>query len=194
MVGSVDEMQCCGSQTLRDCLRSATDRAHAHLDETMSALDLSSPDDYAHFLAIQLAAREPIELWCSGNCPPELTPPLQSPLIRADLAELGRSSPPTVGSITALASDLDPLAVAWVVAGSSLGNRAMLGAMTKAGASALPRHFLSDPAMLSFWKTLKPSLELPASAQPPVRMIESAKAVFAVFQHHADRQLQRVAA
>ena len=171
--------------TIRDGLRATTREAHDALDLSMSRLDLADPEDYACFLAIQLAAREPVEAWCAAHCTPDLRPPAQASLIRADLVELGRNAPPASSPPKYLPHDLEPLAVAWVMAGSSLGNRTLLARMRKAGASGMPTDFLDDPAMTNFWQGLKPKLDRPAAPGESDRMAESARTIFALFAQEA---------
>lgn len=180
--------------SIREWLRANTREVHDALDMAMSRLDLADPEDYARFLAIQLAAREPVEAWCAMYSAPEFRPPVQSPLIRADIAELGRIAPPTTSPPPHLASDLQPLAVAWVVAGSSLGNRTLLARMRKAGADAMPTAFLADPAMNAFWTRLKPELDRPASPQMGEKLAGTAETIFSVFAREAAQLDEAMAA
>lgn len=178
-------MQAPHEDSIRQCLRASTREAHDALDASISRLDLADPQDYARFLVIQLAAREPIEAWCATHCAPDLRPPVQSPLIRSDIAGLGRSSPPATNPAPQLSSNLDPVAVAWVMAGSSLGNRTLLARMRKAGADGMPTTFLADPAMGAFWARLKPELDRPAPPQTRKRLGETAETIFTVFAREA---------
>ncbi|WP_374408381.1 biliverdin-producing heme oxygenase [Pelagerythrobacter sp.] len=160
-------------------MRSATADAHDRLDGGMERFDLASPRDYAAFLSIQLAAREPIEEWCAAHAPDGLTPPAQSALIRADLADLAFDTP-----ADAPASEADfgePLGVAWALGGSSLGNRAMLAHLKKRVGNDWPVRFLADEAMPAYWKTLRPTLEGPADAATAEAATHAALAVFARF-------------
>ncbi len=180
-------MPATGSQTLRVCLRRATDTAHTTLDRTLADFDLTQPRDYARFLAIQLSARAPVETWCDRYAPAELSPPKQAQLLRADIADLEQVRADGLsGTGAVLEAGLEPLAVAWVIAGSSLGNRAMLAGLRKSGASSLPVRFLSDPEMTRFWNSLKPLVERPSSQFDTVSMAASAHAIFALFQARAD--------
>ena len=177
------------SHTMRKALREATAQAHDQLDGTMrSVAGWSSLDDYARFLSLQYAARVPIEAWLDDNAPEDLRPPPQAPLIAQDLEAMGRPLPSdkvrfettdlqkqvvrrTKGEDkTAIASAALELAgrsaalgTAWVLAGSSLGNRAILGEVRRTanmkGWAQWPARFLGDEAMLVFWKRLRIELE-----------------------------------
>lgn len=159
----------------------------------MSALDLVDPGDYRIFLAIQYAARAPIERWASIHCDRELAPPSQLAVIAADLEALCTALP----TPDARAFEADPagaIGVAWALAGSSLGNRAMLAALGKRG-TLLPTAFLGDPAMPIFFAKLRPILER-TSAHAPVAepAIAAAREVFATFARAAAPALSMKAA
>ena len=145
----------------------------------MAALELGDPADYALFLRMQLAARAPIERWAAVHCEETLRPPASAPLLRADLAQLG-----VAGSLPESQfqppEGAHPLGLAWAIAGSHLGNRALLTRLPGRGAH-LPTAFLSDPHLPVFWKYLQPQLEIPAVDAPSVGALAMAEAVFACF-------------
>lgn len=191
------------SENLRQTLRKATAQAHDRLDGTMRAVaGWSTIDDYARFLTLQYSARRPVEAWIDANAPDDLRPPAQTPLIAADLKQLGRDLPrddieftaPTIdgGNV----GDGQPsersaaLGAAWVLAGSSLGNRAILGEIkrmaTREGWPAWPSTFLGDPHMLEFWKGLRAQIEDRAETDTILVAIASADCVFAHFLAHAE--------
>lgn len=181
-----------GPDGLRAYLRLHTACAHDRLDRTVGALDLARPQDYRRFLRMQRAARGPIELWAAQHCPAELTPPPQSPLIDADLAALGDQD--ATGAVDFdFPANGDARGVAWALAGSSLGNRAMLHSRRKRGMNRADS-FLSDPAMTRFWAGLRPLLEAPAADNEAHAALQAAEAVFRTFQQSADRHLKTVAA
>ena len=172
------------AKTLREHLREATSHSHDLLDASMRpASDWRSADDYARFLTAQLTARIPVEAWLSLHAPDGLRPPDQTPMLVSDLEELG---------ITATTPDLEfdldyrgdgtALGVAWVLAGSSLGNRAMLSDMKRAlpEGTTWPHEFLSSCAMTDFWKGLRARVEAPAAA---AEAHEASCAATAVFEH-----------
>lgn len=168
-------------QGLRKQLRVATRDAHDELDTAMQGFDLHRLAGFARFLKVQLAARAPIEEWCARNGAPELVPPAQSPLITCDLAALGEThnhlhvtfAPPPGASA---------IGVVWTLAGSSLGNRAILADLAKHGCYDHPRAFLSDGAMPQFWKQLRSRFEGDASDDEIAQAAQGALAVFATFQ------------
>lgn len=167
--------------TLRQVLRDATSDQHDRLDARVTAMDLTDPEDYRRFLLMQLMARAPVEAWLA-SCLPDAPPPLAALLAR-DLEALGATLPAALPF--APPADADPLGACWAIAGSSLGNRAMLHHLTKSGqAEALPTAFLADGAMATYWQGLKPKLEAPASAHSGA--LAAAEAVFAAFIAAAD--------
>ena len=166
--------------SLRAHLRAATAPAHGKLDETFDPADFGRGETYAGFLRFQLAARRPVEAWLAAHCPVAFRPPPTVPLIERDLKALG-AIPPAHPVACQLDPSSDPLGVAWVLAGSSMGNRAMLAAMAKSGISDLPAAFLSDPDMPRFWQEMRPLLERPANEAEAAPAVASANAVFTMF-------------
>ena len=175
------------SGTLRSRLRSATAPLHDQLDASMSA-DLSSPQAYGRFLRVQLAARAPVEAWLAGHASPDLVPPPMASLLVDDLSSLGL--PFSLASAPfALPDSADPLGAAWALAGSHLGNRAMLAQLGD-DARSMPTAFLSDLTMAHFWRGLLPRLAEKASTAVAGPMVDAAERVFAHFlaAERADRQ------
>ena len=123
---------------------------------------------------------------------PRLLPPAQTPLIAADLEALGVSAPPCEGGDFFLPDDAY-LGVVWALAGSSLGNRAMLARRCRAGL-AVADSFLSDPAMPAFWRAILPELERPVGLSVSDAACNGAKAVFARFLSCADLRALSLAA
>lgn len=178
------------TDNLRTHLRAATMAAHDLLDRTMQeASGWRSRADYARFLSLQHAARAPVEAWLDSHAPDDLRPPAQTSLIARDLAALGEDLPaPAAALRMAEPGEGEALGAAWVLAGSALGNRAILKQMRRASAaqgSAWPSAFLADEAMLAFWQALRPRLERPVSAAEASAAAEAASAVFAHFNAHA---------
>lgn len=173
---------------LRASLRSATASAHDLLDRSMrSASGWSSLADYSRFLTLQYTARKPVEAWLSRHASAEFLPPEQCHLIAGDLEASGNTVPGDTASFTLPAPDSQgraALGVAWVLAGSSLGNRAILKEVVRISAqgqaAAWPHAFLADEAMLSFWNHLRPQIERP-SDRAEVEIASLAAA--AVFDH-----------
>tara|TARA_R110002072_G_scaffold22383_6_gene78093 strand:+ start:9721 stop:10293 length:573 start_codon:yes stop_codon:yes gene_type:complete len=167
-----------GDSTLRRVLKRETRAAHDRLDSAMGDWPVGSIEGYALFLQTQYRSREPIERWIAQTLPADEAPPAQAPLIAHDLAELGVALPAT--DDFALPETADPIGLVWALAGSSLGNRAMLHHRRTIGATG-PEHFLSDTAMTEFFTRLRPRIERPASDELASRAVAGAQAVFAAF-------------
>jgi len=174
---------------LRALLQAGTSDVHDSLDQSVAGLDLLRLADYHGFLARQLAARDGIEDWADQHCPALLRPPSVSGLLGEDLAELEQldggawegAAELAILAPFALPAGADPLGLAWAIAGSHLGNRAILVRMRKAGASAaLPCRFLADGSMTAFWQRLLPRLQEPVRDAEPA--LVAARAVFARFE------------
>ncbi|WP_086608475.1 biliverdin-producing heme oxygenase [Erythrobacter donghaensis] len=186
------------SETLRTHLRAATMVAHDLLDHAMQAASgWQQRQDYARFLALQHAARAPIEGWLKTHAPGDLCPPLQTPLIARDLAELGVAVPAPAPLFTlGRAAPGHALGTAWVLAGSALGNRAIAKAVARIGGGEWPVAFLGDGAMMSFWQELRARIERPAPPAEAAAATQAAEAVFAHFLavaetgHAPDRTLE----
>ncbi|MFL0357647.1 biliverdin-producing heme oxygenase [Erythrobacter sp. GH1-10] len=172
-------------------MRTATASSHERLDHEMrSASGWGTHADYARFLGLQYGARLPVERWLSTHARDWLRPPEQCALIARDLDNLDAEAPepgaafriaPEAGS----GREAQALGVAWVLAGSSLGNRAIVSELARKGRGHWPKAFLGDPAMLAFWKRLRPSIEVPADASTIASASRAAVAVFDHFIAHA---------
>jgi len=154
------------------------------LDTSMRpASDWRSPADYARFLNAQYAARVSVELWLSMFATPGLKPPEQTPFIAHDLAQLGKPIPAAGPRFDMdFAGDATTMGVAWVLAGSSLGNRAMLHDMrlNLPEGTHWPHEFLGSQAMTRFWKELRSRVEVPVSQD---KADEATRAARCVFEH-----------
>lgn len=181
-------------QTLREFLRENTAEAHDRLDGRVSALDLSEADDYAAFLRFQYAARAPIEAWLAQRAPDLDIPPMAS-LIEQDLAAMDEPLPELATFRCPAARGA--IGIAWALAGSHLGNRALLVRLRKSGAKNRPVAFLADESMRLAWEELLPQLEAPADRLECAQAVTAAHSVFDHFAHALDRTLvclERVAA
>ncbi|GAB5350138.1 biliverdin-producing heme oxygenase [Alteriqipengyuania sp. 357] len=180
--------RCGNAPELRARLRAATHEQHQRLDTTLGRLDLADRGDYARFLKVQANARHGVEAWLGRYCPAKWLPPSQAALLAADLSALGDKA----GLEDAPGFDLADqgpvawLGAAWVLAGSSLGNRMMERELSARAPAGWPMAFLRDDAMPAYFKTLRPLL---AQADPNPGAERIAAAVFAHFQREADRQL-----
>lgn len=166
--------------TLRDILRAATGTDHTVLDQSMAGLRLAEPGDLVRFLGIHLAARAGIEGWLERNALPGWVPPVQTTPIAQDLMALGGlpSAFPAPRFDPGAAADWR--GVAYVIAGSHLGNRLLLA---QAGA-ALPddaRRFLAGNAMQDYWRRLRSLLAGMPGPDGGESAISGAKATFGHF-------------
>lgn len=175
-------------ESLRSHLRAATMAAHELLDHAMQAASgWQTRADYAHFLALQHAARAPLEAWLAAHAPDDLVPPLQTPLLARDLTQLGVIIPPPAPLFTmGRAGTGQALGAAWVLAGSALGNKAIAKQVVRIGGGAWPTAFLGDEAMMAFWQGLRARIERPATMAVAEGATRAAEAVFAHFLTVAD--------
>lgn len=196
-------------ESLRGTLRAATMAAHDLLDHAMQAASgWRTRRDYARFLALQHAARVPVEAWLAAHAPADLLPPLQTPLLARDLTALGAALPPSSPPFAPPHTPATPpdsgdsgevLGAAWVLAGSALGNRAIAKQVARIGGGDWPMAFLGDEAMMAFWQGLRARIEQPANPADAAGATRAAEAVFAHFlavadgAQMSDRQAERTA-
>lgn len=175
-------------ESLRTHLRAATMAAHDLLDHAMQAASgWQTCEDYARFLALQYAARLPLEAWLAEHAPADLAPPLQTPLLARDLATLGADLPPHGPAFTdAAPRPGEALGTVWVLAGSALGNKAIAKQVARIGGGQWPVAFLGDDAMMIFWQALRARIERPAAPAEAEGATRAAEAVFAHFLKLAD--------
>lgn len=181
-------------ESLRAGLRAATMAAHDLLDHAMQAASgWQTRADYARFLALQHAARVPLEAWLAENAPADLVPPAQTPLLASDLAALGMALPPSSPPFDPLQTLSRPpsagafhvkhacVGAAWVLAGSALGNKAIAKQVARIGGGEWPVAFLGDDMMMAFWQGLRARIERPAAPEEAEGATRAAEAVFAHF-------------
>lgn len=109
--------------------------------------------DITPFLLFQLAARTPLEDWLcdhSETPPPRMVPVLADAI---DSAAVSAKARQTVWT----GHPNEALGLAWLLTGSSLGNRAILAARRKAGLTG-GEPFLADPSMSEYWQALRATL------------------------------------
>ena len=173
--------------SLRTHLRAATMAAHDLLDHAMQAASgWQTREDYARFLALQHAARAPLESWLAIHAPGDLAPPPQTPLLARDLAALDMALPAPAPTLTLFRTGAGPavgtaLGTAWVLAGSALGNRSIAKQVARIGGGAWPTAFLGDEAMMAFWQGLRARIERPAAPAEAEGATRAAEVVFAHF-------------
>lgn len=166
--------------SLRFALRAATRDVHDRLDAAMATWPLEPRRSYARFLALQYAAREPLERGLAARAPAGLLPPPPvTALIAADLAELGEPCPAAATAIVPEDGDA-ALGMAWVLAGSSLGNRFIARQRRGAGLDEAML-FLTDNRLSAYFKDLLPALARPASTARRDGAVAGAAIAFASF-------------
>lgn len=176
---------------LRTVLRERTAQDHDRLDRSLGALAFGGQADYARFLAIQYAARVEIERWLRETSDAHSSMSAMTPLIAADLGALGLPLPAPLAWQAPQACD--PIGAQWVLAGSSMGNRAILVQRRKLGLQG-PDTFLSDTTMPEFFRALLPALAEPVQDEDDAAPVSAAKAVFAHFLRAAEIEPERRAA
>ncbi|MBX7458293.1 biliverdin-producing heme oxygenase [Qipengyuania sp. 1NDH17] len=178
---------------MRERLRQATGEIHARLDETVGHMPVSSENEYAAFLSAQFAARCAVERALAMQPPMGLAaPPSQAAALAQDLADLG-VTPERMPHEFALDTPAAALGAAWVLAGSSLGNKAMLVQRGKTGSKG-PERFLSDTGLARYFGGLLHVLDRPHSEADIAQAITGALATFALFeQAFAAVRLEKVA-
>lgn len=176
-------------ESLRTRLRAATMAAHDLLDHAMQAASgWQTRSDYARFLVLQHAARAPLEAWIAAHSPGELAPPEQTGLIARDLARLGMACPAPAPLFTlGRPGTGSALGIAWVLAGSALGNKAIARQVARIGGGTWPTAFLDDEAAMVFWQSLRTQIERPAAPEEAEGATRAAEAVFAHFLAVAER-------
>ena len=175
--------------SLRTHLRAATMAAHDLLDRAMQAASgWQTRSDYARFLALQHAARAPLEQWLAVHAPRNLAPPVQTALIAEDLVRLGLPNPAPAPLFALGGTGTGAvLGAAWVLAGSALGNKAIAKQVARIGGGTWPVAFLGDDAMMTFWQSLRARIEAPAAPAEAEGATRAAEAVFAHFLAVAER-------
>ena len=179
------------SPALRTVLREETAQDHDRLDRSLGVLAFGGQADYARFLAIQHAARIEIERWLERVQAAHARMPAMAPLIAADLDALGQPLPMPLAWQPP--QECDPIGAQWVLAGSSMGNRAILAQRRKLGLQG-PDTFLSDTSMPEFFRTLLPALAEPVQDEDNVAPVSAARAVFKHFLRAAEIEPERRAA
>ena len=144
-------------------------------------MSASSENEYAAFLSAQFAARCAVERSLAIQPPMGLAaPPSQAAALSQDLADLGVTPEPMHQEFT-LDTPAAALGAAWVLAGSSLGNKAMLVQRGKSGAKG-PDRFLSDTSLARYFGGLLHVLDRPHSTADIEKAISGALATFALFE------------
>ena len=144
-------------------------------------LAVSADTEFARFLCAQLIARQAVAR-AHAVCPPHALPqpPGQLENLAADLLELG-FSPVEAAAPLSFDNGYEALGAAWVVSGSSLGNRAMLVRRRKQGLMNGNR-FLSDPALAAYFAALLPVLDRTFEESEVASAVRGATLAFDAFE------------
>ena len=191
---SVNQMTIAPAETasFRAILRDATRPRHDETDHTFSLLDLSSRKGLGTFLAASLIALGSLEERLSNA---EGLPPLppRLPLLAADLADLGLPLPEAArGELSAH----DPLGLAYVVGGSSLGTRVLRQRWQSADDPIVAKagRYLSDGRIGLYWKELRDHhLTRPADPTRIAGVVTAANAAFDIYRLALRRAASEVA-
>ncbi len=146
-----------------------------------AGMPLAGDASYTVFLRAQGEVRMVLD--DAFACHPPLglpAPPTQVMLIEADLEELGAQGV-TCGSPIRFANGYKSLGAAWVVSGSSLGNRAMLAQRRRSGHETA-HAFFSDPAMPEYFKRVAATLETPFTEPECEQICKGANLAFGLFE------------
>ena len=172
---------------IRETLKAATAPAHRALDECLGQFDLTTIAHYRRFLQASAAALLPLEqaLERAGvaGMVDDWAERRRSEAIRADVAALHGSIAPVALSMPALDRP-SVLGALYVLEGSRLGASYLLRVVA---ASADPRargatRYLRHGAGKGLWRSFLGQLaQEPVTSSNQVRMIASAREVFAVF-------------
>ncbi|MDG6077956.1 hypothetical protein E3U23_01930 [Erythrobacter litoralis] len=180
-------MQQLATEKLRDALRRHTREEHDRLDATLGDLPVRNDAQYTRFLRIQYRARKPIEAWFERLDDDAIAaPPPQCGLIAEDLRVLDIPTPNVQAPF-----ELDKsgwIGAAWVLAGSSLGNRMLLKQRRRRDLDG-PVGFLASEDMAAYFHKMLSFLQKSHSSEHQQNAIEGAKAVFARFESVAEREL-----
>lgn len=176
--------------SLRQVLTERTETLHHALDSVLGEAALDEMG-YADFLARQYAARSPIERWAEANLDGDILPPATSPLIAADLTELGGQLP--TEEAFAFPAHGDPLGLAWALGGSALGNKSLLAQRRRSGLSG-PQRFLGDSATAAYFGRILPKLSQATDERGADAAVAAAEAVFRTFLAAANRPMMGEAA
>lgn len=170
----------------RFVLRDGTRDEHDRVDDAFSHFDLNTEPGYADFLAAHYLAHREIESWLAlADLPSELRLAERTPLIAADLADLGHKVPEqTLPTPMPGSPGLSSWAgVLYCVAGSTFGARVLLQRIPQDA----PRRFLSQPLPAGYWQRLVDFLDTVARRGALPTTFAAARRTFSVFVKSADR-------
>lgn len=182
-------------ESVRDALSAGTRDAHDRLDQLMRRTGWQTQSAYAQFLQVQYAARQPVETCFARLANRGDAPPAMAGSIARDLDQMNSPLPTEKLTRFELPEGSNPIGAFWAIAGSSLGNKAILREVELAsGAMSWPSSFLADISMIQFWKRLRQELNLEGTRPTTIGAVQAANAVFDHFQRTATQLVHEAAA
>lgn len=172
---------------LRSALRRTTRCAHERTDDAYSGVNLGTRDGRITFLTAHHLAFQEVEQQLAVA--PDLPAfPARTGLIAADLIALG-SLPPKQQQLGPRLR-INPLGFAYVVGGSHFGARHLLSQWNgeDGGEHEGTSRYLSDGALGTYWRALRPHLAAPFAMRDDSAIVDSAVFCFYLF----DRALELV--
>lgn len=174
----------------RFLLRDSTRADHDRVDAAFSRFALDTVEGYADFLCAQYLAHREVESWLAlSHLPAEFRLADRTPLIAADLADLGRPLPaqglpspmPSSAGFAVCAG------VLYCVAGSSFGAQVLIQRLPHDA----PARFLAQPLPAGYWQRLVVSLETIARQGALPATLAAARRTFALFATSAERVVRK---
>ena len=144
-------------------------------------LPLSGIQGYIAFLKAQGEVRSALDEAFEYHAPLGIAaPPSQTALINADLQDLGEAGL-SAKPIIRFANAYESLGAAWVVAGSSMGNRTMLARRRKSGYDTA-NAFFADASMPAYFTHVVKILNTPFTEPEQQQICAGACRTFALFE------------
>lgn len=175
--------------TLRARLRRDLRAAHDALDDVSAQMTLETLEGYVSFLGMHAFGMGAIEgLACGDDVAAMRADLLQR--VRGDLVALGQ----TVPTPPSAPPQIDPLAIAYVLAGSRLGNAVLRqrwerGELARSG---VPSAFITAPDYHEVWRAFcAQAREMPATGPAADRIVADSDQLFKQFHAGAIAALAR---
>lgn len=162
-------------------LRKNTSDLHGRLDRAVNLTPIASRRGYERFLLMHARVLPSAERWLEGQTPFAALggERLRTEALICDLQALGLSAPAPVALPACAHSSVAGLA--YVLEGSRLGARYLLGELAKAD-SALPVAFLRHGEGENHWKSFRDWLAVQPATQSAVKAaVTSARALFSAY-------------
>ncbi len=170
----------------RFVLRDATRSGHDTVDTAFAGFDLGSRDGYARFLAAHYIAHSEAEYWLAlADLPAPFRLAERTPLIAADLADLGVDAPalPLPQPVPSSTSFAAGAGILYTIAGSTFGAQILITRL----ADGAPSRLLSQGLPGGYWQRLVDALDRIEAAGALGAAIAASRRTFALFAASADR-------